>query len=404
MAAADKNQAMLRKSFEDNQHWTVDAANQVSKETGDYAKNQAKQLAAAIKIQEEMMKMSEPLLKAGNKLMDVILNLVDGLTTLVNWFFKKPEVRAVDAKTQQVQKSEIRAADSIADLADQRKKGLIDEKTYTKKRLEIEKDLSIEAGEARKSNLDTRNLREELKRKENAIALKEKRANIADRATKEERDEVATLKDRLAKIEKNNKKAAADSAPAAPAPPATEAPAPAAPAPAANTAPAASATETPAPAAPPSAPVVSKDAATAGAPAAPQVAAPTPTTPPKSSAATTTPEPKMALGGITRGPSIVGEAGPEAVIPLKSGRVPVDLGAIGDILRDLKPVVTEPERPAESTGITSQYLQKTIENLATQLAQPKPVQMEMLEILREIRRVDDETASLSAKIARAAMN
>lgn len=397
MSAADKNQAMLRKSFEDNQHWTVDAANQVSKETGDYAKLQAKQLAAAIKIQEEMMKMSEPLLEAGNKLMDVILNLVDGLTTLVNWFFKKPTPAPPTPSTAE---AKVVAEDLTKEAADLKIK--IDNNDASDKDKLKYKKLSAQAAQAGNQTIASReNEKRLISLKKRELAQKGIDLDYASvrEMVKQELYEQAEL-EADKKIQQQKSKVPA---PAAPAPPATEAPAPAAPAPAANTAPVASATETPAPAAP-SAPAVPKEAAAAGAPAAPQVAAPTPTTPPKSSAATTTPEPKMALGGITRGPSIVGEAGPEAVIPLKSGRVPVDLGAIGDILRDLKPVVTEPERPAESTGITSQYLQKTIENLATQLAQPKPVQMEMLEILREIRRVDDETASLSAKIARAAMN
>ena len=45
---------------------------------------------------------------------------------------------------------------------------------------------------------------------------------------------------------------------------------------------------------------------------------------------------KMADGGITRGPSIAGEAGPEAVIPLPNGRsVPVDMPGLVDGIQEL---------------------------------------------------------------------
>ena len=47
------------------------------------------------------------------------------------------------------------------------------------------------------------------------------------------------------------------------------------------------------------------------------------------------PEPKLADGGITKGPSIAGEAGPEAVIPLKNGSIPLDIN-LGEMISALR--------------------------------------------------------------------
>jgi hypothetical protein len=112
----------------------------------------------------------------------------------------------------------------------------------------------------------------------------------------------------------------------------------------------------------------------------------------------------MANGGITRGTSIVGEAGAEAVIPLKSGNVPVDLGVVGDLIRDLKPL-DDPETLRSTLRESVMVdMQSAIKSLATELAKPKPNQVEMLDLLREINRTHETSADLTAKIARSAMN
>lgn len=113
---------------------------------------------------------------------------------------------------------------------------------------------------------------------------------------------------------------------------------------------------------------------------------------------------QMADGGITQGPSVVGEAGPEAVIPLKYGSVPVDLGAVGDIIKQLKPLADSGEPVQASDDKMVVTVENAIRNLAAQLSQPKPAQVEMLEMLREIKRVNDENMEISGKIARTALN
>jgi len=112
----------------------------------------------------------------------------------------------------------------------------------------------------------------------------------------------------------------------------------------------------------------------------------------------------MADGGITRGPSIVGEAGAEAVIPLKSGSVPVDLGTVGEALTKLKPLINSEKTTKDQDSDMTQVVEKAIRGLAAQLSKPKPIQEEMLEMLRDIKRANHDTADISAKIARTAMN
>jgi hypothetical protein len=72
----------------------------------------------------------------------------------------------------------------------------------------------------------------------------------------------------------------------------------------------------------------------AAAPAAPAAPAPAaPATPPAAPAASATPA--LANGGITNGPSLAGEAGPEAVIPLKNGSIPLDIN-LGEMVSALR--------------------------------------------------------------------
>ena len=112
----------------------------------------------------------------------------------------------------------------------------------------------------------------------------------------------------------------------------------------------------------------------------------------------------MAQGGITTGPSIVGEAGAEAVIPLKGGNVPVDLGEVGEIIRQLGDL-PNPDRLQQNLRDSIKVDIKTaIKDLASELAKPKPNQIEMLDLLRNIKRTHETSAEITAKIARSSMH
>jgi hypothetical protein len=87
----------------------------------------------------------------------------------------------------------------------------------------------------------------------------------------------------------------------------------------------------------------------------------------------------MADGGITKGLSIAGEAGPEAVIPLKNESVPVK-------------ITTD-----STVGQTLVSLDSTMRALLAS-------SQESLLLLQEIRRANDTAAGASVKMARAAMN
>lgn len=59
---------------------------------------------------------------------------------------------------------------------------------------------------------------------------------------------------------------------------------------------------------------------------------------------------QLARGGITRGPSLAGEAGPEAVIPLPDGRtipVKMDVGELVDKLEEMISVMREQQSTSE---------------------------------------------------------
>jgi hypothetical protein len=57
----------------------------------------------------------------------------------------------------------------------------------------------------------------------------------------------------------------------------------------------------------------------------------------------------MADGGITKGPSIAGEAGPEAIVPLPNGRsIPVEMQGLDEMISSLGNLV-ELQRANNST-------------------------------------------------------
>lgn len=107
--------------------------------------------------------------------------------------------------------------------------------------------------------------------------------------------------------------------------------------------------------------------------------------------------PLMADGGITHGPAVVGEAGPEAVIPLKSGRVPVDLGSAADMLKSVV------KSAAPSVSALEQEFTSAIKTMTSQINKPRESQERILELLKELQRINSNTADITAKIARASL-
>lgn len=67
--------------------------------------------------------------------------------------------------------------------------------------------------------------------------------------------------------------------------------------------------------------------------------------------------PKMADGGITQGPSIAGEAGPEAVIPMDGRTIPVEMKGVEDMLNRLTRLV---ELQSENNRVTQQMYQASM--------------------------------------------
>lgn len=108
--------------------------------------------------------------------------------------------------------------------------------------------------------------------------------------------------------------------------------------------------------------------------------------------------PMMGDGGITQGPSIAGERGPEAVIPLTQGRVTVDLGTIEDTLKSLIPVLeqTDPGNQPESTLDLDSMLREASEIYMT----PNTVEQEILDLLRSISRTNNTTVYNNQRIYR----
>jgi GH24 family phage-related lysozyme (muramidase) len=110
--------------------------------------------------------------------------------------------------------------------------------------------------------------------------------------------------------------------------------------------------------------------------------------------------PQFAQGGITSGPSIAGEAGPEAVIPLTHGPITVDLGKTADFLSSVQKLV----RSDTGAAKYSNDFQPAIAE-ATEIYQaPNPVEQEILSILRSIGRNSSDLATNNRKIHRAQVN
>jgi GH24 family phage-related lysozyme (muramidase) len=111
--------------------------------------------------------------------------------------------------------------------------------------------------------------------------------------------------------------------------------------------------------------------------------------------------PMMGDGGITEGPSIAGEAGPEAVIPLSDGRVPVDLSYAEDALRTLMPLVRDIAKQRGTTEDTPMNIDDTVREAVEIYMAPNPVEQEILSILQSISKTNGATVSNNQRIYRA---
>jgi hypothetical protein len=112
----------------------------------------------------------------------------------------------------------------------------------------------------------------------------------------------------------------------------------------------------------------------------------------------------MAKGGIAGAYPGTVPTGPGPVIPLKTTNVPVDLGAAGDILAQLEPLQQGKDPAQALRESVAVDLRAAVRRLAQELSQPKESQVEMLALLRDIGKTNAETADISSKIARTALN
>lgn len=114
--------------------------------------------------------------------------------------------------------------------------------------------------------------------------------------------------------------------------------------------------------------------------------------------------PQLADGGITNQPSIAGEAGAEAVIPLMNGRVPIELGSTA---RDLASAIdpgTESRSKNPNTVETQVDLDSVVAGAVATVMTANPAEQEILDMLSRIRRANRDTANNNQKILRAHTN
>jgi hypothetical protein len=108
----------------------------------------------------------------------------------------------------------------------------------------------------------------------------------------------------------------------------------------------------------------------------------------------------MARGGIATQPSIAGEAGPEAVIPLQNGRVPVDLSQLLPEL--VQHDIDQPTPEADTTD--SDDWSDAVARAVAQIQQTNSVEQEILDLLEMIDRSNNATVTNNRKIHRAQVN
>lgn len=109
----------------------------------------------------------------------------------------------------------------------------------------------------------------------------------------------------------------------------------------------------------------------------------------------------MADGGIATRPSIAGEAGPEAVIPLVNGRVPVDLGLYADQLQQIDTQESPDTVDPVDLDTDSIDLDQVVQEVAGEIMSANDIELEMLDLLALISRAGRSTADNNRKFHRA---
>ena len=110
--------------------------------------------------------------------------------------------------------------------------------------------------------------------------------------------------------------------------------------------------------------------------------------------------PMLAQGGIATKPSIAGEAGAEAVIPITDGRVHVDLG---DSARRLVAMDQEQASEAKNAGTrtgATMNLDQVVTDAVNQIMQSTDVENEMLGLLQSISRANRATTDNNRRFYR----
>ena len=112
--------------------------------------------------------------------------------------------------------------------------------------------------------------------------------------------------------------------------------------------------------------------------------------------------PMLAEGGIATRPSIAGEAGPEAVIPITNGRVPVDLTRYAGQLESLMP--DQEDTKSGTLDPKSQDfdidLDQVVQQVANEIMTTNDVEGEMLDLLQFISRANRDTVDNNRKFYR----
>lgn len=109
--------------------------------------------------------------------------------------------------------------------------------------------------------------------------------------------------------------------------------------------------------------------------------------------------PKARDGGITRGPTIAGEAGPEAVIPLKNGSVPVMMPVLDEIVTSNKAMDAQVQVLRNEMGTMMRELVNAIQSMKETGSQER-----MIQLLETISRSQQTTATASQRMAQLASN
>ena len=109
----------------------------------------------------------------------------------------------------------------------------------------------------------------------------------------------------------------------------------------------------------------------------------------------------MALGGVTQGPSIAGEAGPEAVIPLTHG--PINL-VIPELESRIQDISTGSQDTASEFGTVGNDLSAVVNEAVEVYQQANSVELEILDILRSIGYTSGAVAANQSRIYSAQVN